>query len=61
MSSSETLDRMLAGPGGGRPIIGADWVQRYFQVMQGFARAVQLKLEQQLEARNGRSIGHHAT
>ena len=47
----ETLDRMLAGRGGGPHLyeIGADWVQRYFQVMQGFARAAQLKLEQQLE------------
>jgi metallo-beta-lactamase class B len=42
-------NRMLAGRGNGRhPYeIGADWVQRYFQVMQGCARAAQLKLEQQ--------------
>ena len=44
-------NRMLAGRGEGpHPYeIGADWVQRYFQVMQGCARAAQLKLEQQLE------------
>ena len=43
-------NRMLAGRGNGRhPYeIGADWVQRYFQVMQGCARAAQLKLEQRL-------------
>jgi len=42
-------NRMLAGRGNGRhPYeIGADWVQRYFQVMQGCARAAQLRLEQQ--------------
>jgi metallo-beta-lactamase class B len=28
--------------------IGAEWVQRYFQVMQGCARAAQLRLEQRL-------------
>ena len=41
-------NRMLAGRGNGpHPYeIGADWVQRYFQVMQGCARAAQLKLEQ---------------
>ena len=44
-------NRMLAGRGNGpHPYeVGADWVQRYFQVMQGCARAAQLKLEQQLE------------
>jgi metallo-beta-lactamase class B len=44
-------NRMLAGRGEGpHPYeIGADWVQRYFQVMQGCARVAQLKLEQQLE------------
>jgi metallo-beta-lactamase class B len=43
-------NRMLAGRGNGQhPYeLGADWVQRYFQVMQGFARAAQLRLEQQL-------------
>jgi len=43
-------NRMLAGRGDGpHPYeLGADWVQRYFQVMQGCARAAQLKLEQRL-------------
>ena len=43
-------NRMLAGRGDGpHPYeLGADWVQRYFQVMQGCARAAQLKLEQGL-------------
>ncbi|MBM3818074.1 MAG: MBL fold metallo-hydrolase [Acidimicrobiia bacterium] len=41
-------NRMLAGRGEGpHPYeVGADWVQRYFQVMQGCARAAQLRLEQ---------------
>ena len=41
-------NRMLAGRGNGpHPYdIGADWVQRYFQVMQGCARAAQVQLEQ---------------
>jgi metallo-beta-lactamase class B len=41
-------NRMLAGRGNGpHPFeLGADWVQRYFQVMQGCARAAQLRLEQ---------------
>lgn len=41
-------NRVLAGRGKGpHPYeIGADWVQRYFQVMQGCARAAQLRLEQ---------------
>jgi metallo-beta-lactamase class B len=41
-------NRMLAGRGEGpHPYeLGADWVQRYFQVMQGCARAAQLRLEQ---------------
>lgn len=41
-------NRMLAGRGDGpHPYeIGAEWVQRYFQVMQGCARAAQLRLEQ---------------
>jgi metallo-beta-lactamase class B len=43
-------NRMLAGRGDGpHPYeLGADWVQRYFQVMQACARAAQLKLEQRL-------------
>ena len=43
-------NRMLAGRGNGpHPYeIGTDWVQRYFQVMQGCARAAQLRLEQKL-------------
>ena len=43
-------NRMLAGRGNGpHPYeLGADWVQRYFQVMQGCARAAQLRLEQKL-------------
>ncbi len=41
-------NRMLAGRGEGpHPYeLGTDWVQRYFQVMQGCARAAQLRLEQ---------------
>jgi metallo-beta-lactamase class B len=41
-------NRMLAGRGDGpHPYeIGAEWVQRYFQVTQGCARAAQLRLEQ---------------
>jgi metallo-beta-lactamase class B len=47
-------NRMLAGRGNGtHPYeIGAEWVQRYFQVMQGCARAAQLRLEQQAAARS---------
>jgi metallo-beta-lactamase class B len=43
-------NRMLAGRGNGpHPYeLGADLVQRYFQVMQGCARAAQLRLEQQV-------------
>jgi metallo-beta-lactamase class B len=43
-------NRMLAGRGNGQhPYeLGADWVQRYFQVMQGCARAAQIALEQKL-------------
>lgn len=43
-------NRMLAGRGDGpHPYaLGAEWVQRYFQVMQGCARAAQIRLEQQL-------------
>jgi metallo-beta-lactamase class B len=42
-------NRMLAGRGDGpHPYeIGAEWVQRYFEVMQGCARAAQLRLEQE--------------
>jgi len=49
-------NRMLAGRGnpstspgtsGPHPYeIGAEWVQRYFKVTQGCARAAQIKLEQ---------------
>ena len=41
-------NRMLAGRGDGpHPYeIGADWVQRYFKVTEGCARAAQLRLEQ---------------
>jgi len=41
-------NRMLAGRGKGpHPYdIGSEWVQRYFQVMQGCARAAQIRLEQ---------------
>ncbi len=41
-------NRMLAGRSSGpHPYeIGAEWVQRYFQVMQGCARAAQIRLEQ---------------
>jgi metallo-beta-lactamase class B len=40
-------NRMLAGRGDGpHPYdIGEEWVQRYFQVMEGCARAAQLRLE----------------
>jgi len=43
-------NKMIAGRGNGpHPYeVGAEGVQRYFQVMQGCARAAQLKLEQQL-------------
>ena len=43
-----TRNRMLAGRGDGpHPyVLGEEWVQRYFQVMQSCARAAQLKLEQ---------------
>ena len=49
-------NRMIAGRGDGpHPYeIGADWVQRYFQVMQGCARAAQLGLEQKRVAAAGR-------
>ena len=45
---ADTKNKMLAGRGNGpHPYeLGADQVQRYFQVMQGCARATQLKLEQ---------------
>ena len=41
-------NRMLAGRGNGpHPYeLGADWVRRYFEVLQGCARAAQLRLEQ---------------
>ena len=42
-------NRMLAGRGDGpHPyVVGEEWVQRYFQVMQDCARAAQLRLEQE--------------
>ena len=45
-------NRMIAGRGtGSHPYeLGADWVQRYFQTMQGCARAAQLGLEKRLAA-----------
>lgn len=45
-------NRMLAGRGNGsHPYdIGADMVQRYFQAMQGCARAAQVRLEQRAAA-----------
>ncbi|HSH75331.1 MAG TPA: MBL fold metallo-hydrolase [Longimicrobiales bacterium] len=53
-----TKNRMLAGwnalstlgaePGPHPYEIGTEWVQRYFQVMQGCARAAQLRLERRL-------------
>jgi metallo-beta-lactamase class B len=45
-------NRMLAGRGKGpHPYeIGADWVQRYFQVMQGCARAAQIRLERKADS-----------
>ena len=43
-------NRMIAGRGkGAHPHeVGADWVRRYFQVLQGCARVAQLGLEQKL-------------
>jgi metallo-beta-lactamase class B len=43
-------NRMLAARGNGpHPYeIGADWIQRYFQVMQSCARAAQIRLEQKV-------------
>jgi metallo-beta-lactamase class B len=48
--SAVNKNRMLAGRGNGpHPYeVGAEGVQRYFQVMQGCARAAQLRLEQRL-------------
>ena len=42
-------NRMLAGRGDGpHPYeLGEEWVQRYFQVMQGCARAAQIRLEKE--------------
>lgn len=42
-------NRMLAGRGNGpHPyVVGEEWVQRYFQVMEGCARAAQLRLEKE--------------
>jgi metallo-beta-lactamase class B len=49
---AEKKNRMLAGRGNGpHPYeIGADWVQRYFQVTENCARATQLKLQHQKAA-----------
>jgi metallo-beta-lactamase class B len=49
-------NQMLPGRGNGpHPyVMGADTVQRYFQVMQGCARAAQLRLEQKLAETAGR-------
>ena len=49
-------NRMLTGRGDEpHPYeIGEEWVQRYFQVMQGCARAAQLRLEQELAEAEGR-------
>ncbi len=43
-------NRMIAGRGNGpHPYeTGADWIQRYFQVMKSCARAAQIRLEQKL-------------
>ena len=48
--SAVSKNKMLAGRGNGpHPYEqGGELVQRYFQVMQGCARAAQLKLEQKL-------------
>jgi hypothetical protein len=48
--SAVNKNRMLAGRGNGpHPYeTGADWVQRYFKVMQHCARAAQLGLERKL-------------
>ncbi len=48
--SAVTRNRMLAGQGDGpHPYeLGAEWVQRYFRVMRGCARAAQLGLEKEL-------------
>jgi metallo-beta-lactamase class B len=45
-------NKMIAGRGDGpHPYeLGTDWVQRYFRVLQGCARAAQLGLEQKLVA-----------
>ena len=49
-------NRMMAGRGDGpHPYeVGADWVARYFQVMQDCARAAQLRLEQERAEAAGR-------
>jgi metallo-beta-lactamase class B len=48
--SAVKKNMMLAGRGGGaHPYeIGAEWVQRYFKVTEGCARAAQIRLEQRL-------------
>ncbi|MDA1183633.1 MAG: MBL fold metallo-hydrolase [Acidobacteria bacterium] len=49
-------NRMLAGRGDGpHPYeVGADWVARYFQVLENCARAAQLRLEQERAGAAGR-------
>ena len=49
-------NHMIAGRGDGpHPYeVGADWVRRYFEVMQDCARAAQLRLEQEQADANGR-------
>jgi metallo-beta-lactamase class B len=49
-------NRMLAGRGNGpHPYeIGAEWVQRYFKVLEGCARAAQIALEKQQAASQSR-------
>jgi metallo-beta-lactamase class B len=51
-----TKNRMLAGRGDGpHPfVVGEEAVQRYFQVLQGCARAAQLRLEQEQARAGGR-------
>jgi metallo-beta-lactamase class B len=52
-----TKIRMLAGRGSGpNPFeIGADWIQKYFKVISGCARAAQLRLEQRQSDGSSRS------
>ncbi len=55
-------NRMLAGRGNGpHPYVGAEGVQRYFQVLEHCARAAQLRLEQQAARLRGAAatVGKH--